>query len=188
MQRTHVSGYTDTHETISGTASERDMAMTKLMKAQPTQPLSLEEKHRPLQLRRLIMPRLTSCFGRNNAIIAFDISDLNRAIVKRLQNDTLACFTNDTTLTEYGAIMSPRISTRSAAIPTYLSNTNTEHWLKIQVLKARYGLLFNAEDTSFKGAVGMETAPYDATAARYVGPTPDSIRRPHTRWVSRTRH
>jgi ribonuclease HI len=99
------------------------------------------------------------------------ISDLNRAIVKRLQNGTLAGYTNDTTLTEKWRKVSANLDPKGSN--AYISNTKTEHWLKLQVLKARYGLLFNAKLKKLYGRGGDGNCPVCRNCGP-LGPTPDS--------------
>jgi hypothetical protein len=99
------------------------------------------------------------------------ISDLNKGIVKRLHNGTLAGFTNDTTLTEKWRNASATLDPKGSN--AYLSNSNTEHWLKLQVLKARYGLLFNAKLKKLYGRGGDGNCPVCRNCGP-LGPTPDS--------------
>ncbi|GLI67655.1 hypothetical protein VaNZ11_011905, partial [Volvox africanus] len=55
----------------------------------------------------------------------------------------------------------------------FLSNPETPHWLKLQVLKARYGLLFNAKLQKLYGRGGDGNCPICRSCGT-TGPTPDS--------------
>jgi ribonuclease HI len=85
------------------------------------------------------------------------VSDLNQGIMTKLPRETHAGYTNDTCLTEKWRDASAALDPRASN--AYLVNSKTQHWTKLQILKARYGMLYNAKLKMLYGRGGDGRCP-----------------------------